>query len=160
MAMITDPAPKKSKALKKQRVELPLWDNEHWLIMDEEMEALLAEKGLKRVRVPMEKGDFVLWDSRCAHASADFTKECEEDVYCLQVFVSMAPRIEDHVAYEKEIEKREKAFNECRTSKHSARELRLFQKTTKTSDIRQLCAPRPARHLTDEELKLHGLLKY
>ena len=152
----------KSKALKKQRVELPLWDNEQWLIMDEEMEALLAEKGLKRVRVPMEKGDFVLWDSRCVHSSADFTKQCGQDDYRLQVFVSMAPRIKDPVAYEKEVEKRKKAFHDCRTSKHSARELRLFPKNPRAyvPDTRQLCTPRPAKDLTEEALKLHGLLKY
>lgn len=155
-----DKLEKKKKVLEK---EIPMWNDTHWLILSENMKESLKRKGLKRVRVPMEAGDFVLWDSRCVHSSSDFTKEADPTEFRLQVFVSMAPVPADAKVYKKEIEKRKKYWEKGVTTKHSAQILRPFplkpfvHAGQKIADFTKI---ESYNELTPEQQKLHGLIAY
>lgn len=146
----------------KRKNDLSIWYDEQWLIMNDEMLDFIESKGLKRTRIEMSQGDLVLWDSRSIHSSADFTRQSIPGSYRLQVFVSFAPRVPDGPEYDKEIEKRKKAFAEGRTSKHSAQQIRLFSKQPRiykkpTKTFMKLPS---YSEMTEKEQKFHGLVKY
>jgi hypothetical protein len=151
----------KEKGIKRKK-DLSIWYDEQWLIMNDEMLDFIESKGLKRKRVEMSQGDLVLWQSRSIHSSADFTRQSIPGSYRLQVFVSFAPRVADGPDYEKEIEKRKKAFAEGRTSKHSAQQIRLFSKQPRMyKKPTKTFAELPSYDgMTEKEQKFHGLIPY
>ena len=107
--------------LKLQKVE-----EENWQIMNEAQLNLLKSKGLEMTRVPMNAGDVVLWRSDVVHASAPYCQDADEKKHRLQVFVSMGPVLESKTERVKESVIRQKAYDQGRVSKHSARRIKLF----------------------------------
>lgn len=166
---IVDQAQKKQKTetakLKKMPKSFPLWKEDNWLIMTDEMKAFLKKRGLERIRVPLKQGDVVLWDSRTVHYSSDFTRACNRLEYRLQVFVSFAPRLRGE-AYEAEIKKRQQGWKEGRTSHCQAQQLKFFSMAPRTrsqEDKDKVNSMNPVEsfnELTLEEKKFHGLVKY
>lgn len=137
--------------------------NKNWLIMnDETLDYLENEKELVRTRISLNKGDCILWDSRLVHASAGPCKTSTSP-YRLQVFACMAPVPKERQAYQKELEKRQSKFKECRTSKHSAPMIRFFPPTPRTygnTNVPEFQAPIACPNMTKEEQYLHGLVAY
>jgi ectoine hydroxylase-related dioxygenase (phytanoyl-CoA dioxygenase family) len=165
LAQISMNTPEKKKLLAKLRQypkgDVPVWYDENWLIMTDEMMDYLEQENITRKRISLDTGDLVLWDSRCVHASADFTKRSIPNSYRLQVFVSFAPRLPNGVEYDREIKKRTNAFFSGRTSKHSAQILRLFPIAPRTYGKREtLESVYSYEELTEEEKKFHGLIHY
>jgi len=153
---------KKIKAKINKTKNLDLYGATHSVMIRGKMIDYLKERGLTRMRIPLNAGDFVLWDSRAVHSSAGFTAKCPMDEIRLQVFVCMAPIPEDKVVYATERLARIKAFLEGRTSMHSTPIIKLFAKTPHTygkneSDFQKV---EPYAELTEDEKKLHGLIKY
>jgi ectoine hydroxylase-related dioxygenase (phytanoyl-CoA dioxygenase family) len=131
----------------------------HWEVMSDNQKTFLREKcDLKVVRVPLEAGDMVLWDSRTVHTSATYTKDSDQNACRIQVFVAMKPAVNTP----EEIEKRAKAFEAGRVSKHSADYIRLFPKQPHThgSNPAPCEIPPSDPNMTDEEKRLHGLIPY
>ena len=134
---------------------------EHWLIMGEKQQEYMRAHGLVMKRVPLERGDFVLWQSRLVHASAGYCRTTDVDSFRLQVFVSMAVASNDPA----EIAKRQKYVELKRTSKHSARDMRYFGATSRIYSAEQkekheaLTIP-DCPEMSEEEKKLHGLIPY
>jgi ectoine hydroxylase-related dioxygenase (phytanoyl-CoA dioxygenase family) len=134
----------------------------HWSIMGPEHVAFLKSKGLEMKRVPLKRGDFVLWQSRLVHASAPYCKTARPDSLRVQVFVSMAPAVRDDP---KETAKRIEAYEKGVVSKHSADRIRLFGKTPRLYGkddmelMKSLKVP-PSAELSEEEKLLHGLVPY
>jgi ectoine hydroxylase-related dioxygenase (phytanoyl-CoA dioxygenase family) len=145
----------KRKSYSKKKLEL------HWSIMGKKHIALLRENNLFMHRVSMQRGDFVLWQSRLVHSSAPYCKTARKDALRLQVFVSMAPAVRDR----EEIRLRNEAYTKGLVSKHSADRIRLFPKMPRIygkdgMEIYQSLRIPPSAPLSDEEKRVHGLLPY
>lgn len=129
--------------------------------------SFLREKGLDSIRVPLRKGDIVLWDSRSVHASAPAVRSGQTKVRSV-AFVCMMP---SDKCNPKDIEKRNKAVTEGRTSAHWPNKVTLFGKRPwahgKTVPIAETEKPealaeRKAQVLSlpNETLSLLGLVPY
>lgn len=153
--MRTEDAEKGGKKRPRKKME------EHWLIMGEKQSAYMREKGLDMLRVPLKRGDFVLWQSRLVHASATYCKTTNPDAFRIQVFVSMDVASNDP----EEIKKRQKYCALKRVSKHSSKRLRLFGTKPRSfhheQEVKHQAFTVPdCPDMTEEEKKLHGLIPY
>ena len=128
-----------------------------WLVMNEACKALLKEKGLQMTRVPMKAGDFVLWDSRTAHASAGYCKTVAATTTRLQVFVCMRPIKPE--TREVEMKKRQRAYKDGRVSKHNAECIALFGKKPRLYKpaVVEFNVPASAE-MSEDEMRVHGLI--
>jgi ectoine hydroxylase-related dioxygenase (phytanoyl-CoA dioxygenase family) len=145
----------KRKSFSKKKLEL------HWSIMGPKHVAFLREKGLEMERIPLQRGDFVLWQSRLVHSSAPYCKTARKDALRLQVFVSMARAVDDPA----ERRKRNEAYEKGLVSKHSADRIRLFAKMPRIygkegMEIMQSLNIPDSVPLSDEEKRVHGLIPY
>jgi hypothetical protein len=137
----------------------------HWMVMNTEQLAFLKSKGLEMKRIPMKKGSFVFWDSRTVHASAPYCATARKDAMRIQIFIAMAPVLEDPEAVAEDRELRQKGYDEGRVSKHSAAMIRLFGKTPRQYNrdhgvlYKKMRIPRSLK-MTREEKRLYGLKSY
>jgi hypothetical protein len=131
----------------------------HWEIMIPEQLTFLRSKGLEMRRVPMNAGDFVLWDSRTVHSSAPYCADAPLSAMRLQIFVCMRPVTE---LSEKERKVRREAYESGRVSKHSADQIRLFGKQPRMysqedkATHEKMKVP-PSVELSEEEKLVYGL---
>lgn len=137
----------------------------HWQVMTVRQLAYLRSKGLNMIRVPMNKGDFVLWDSRTVHSSAGRCKTAREDMTRLQVFACMRPASKDERVISRETKKRRRAYDEGLVSKHSADEIRLFGKKPRTYSAKEdekhaRTRVPPSAPMSPLERMTHGLEEY
>lgn len=133
----------------------------HWEMMNPAQLKFLHEKGFRMIRVPVNRGDFILWNSALVHASAKPCKTADPMMHRMHIFISMAPAMWS----EKEQQTRQKAYDEGRVSKHSADKIRLFDKTPRifnSDQKKQLdeCVIPKSTPMTLEEKQLHGLVPY
>lgn len=131
-----------------------------WVVLEDEI--LLIKHGLERVRVPLEKGDVIFWDSRLVHGSTEFQDPSPYRAYRLQVFVSMAPIPSDPKIYAQQLAKRKKYWSESRTTRHCAKIVTVFPKQPRTygRDCSMFKTPPPFMDLTEREKQFHGLVAY
>lgn len=136
----------------------------HWEIQEGPQIQYLREQGLVMKRIPLGKGDFVLWESRLCHASAPHCKTARADAVRLQVFVCMRPALTGEEAA-REKAKRELGYAKGLVSKHSADHMRFFGKTPRifSAEMKQkydsFRIP-PSVEMNEAEKKLHGLALY
>ena len=95
---------------------------------DGEEEWLLA-KGCKHVYIECPAGSLVLWDSRTVHAGREPLKNRVEPNERCVVYTSYLPRSQ---ATPKQLIKKQKAFNEGRSTTHNAIKCKLFPKQPRT----------------------------
>ncbi len=133
-----------------------------WEIMGKEQLEYLRVNGLKLKRVPLDRGDVVLWDSRTVHSSSKYCDTARPDAWRLQLFVCMAPIPKTGI--EKEIQKRRAAREEGRVSKHSADRIRLFAKKPRLYNEenearfdKMTSRVKYDVEMTDDEERLYGL---
>jgi hypothetical protein len=136
-----------------------------WQVMRPEQLAYLREHGLEMKRIPMKKGDVVLWRSNLVHASAPYCKTAPKDAMRLQIFVCMKPIPDDPVRNAKDMERRREAYDEGRVSRHSADWISLFGKKPHiygpdgNATHQKMRTPRSLK-MTRAEKRLYGLIPY
>ncbi len=136
----------------------------HWEIMKEEHHqvSFLRSKGLEMKRVPLKRGDMVLWDSRVVHSSSPYFATCPAGAQRIQIFACMLPV--SRVPFEQravQMAKRQKAYDDGVVSKHSPDLIRFFGKLPQTYGKPQGHFVVPASvQMTLEEKRLHGLAPY
>ncbi len=87
------------------------------------------EKNLEPVRIMCKAGDLVLWDSRTIHAGCNPVKgRANPKLRCVG-YVCYTPRA---WATKKDLEKKQKAFQEGRTTSHWPHKVKLFGKRPRT----------------------------
>lgn len=108
---------------------------EDWEVMNPNQLTYLKAQGLEMTRIPLERGSFVLWDSRTVHSSASYCASAPPDAMRVQIFVCMRPVPTDPNEVEKEMKIRQQAYETGRVSKHSADHIRLFDPKPRTRSI-------------------------
>lgn len=134
----------------------------HWQVMTPNQISYLREKGLDMIRVPLNKGDVVLWDSRTVHSSAGYCKTAPVDSVRIQLFVCMRPIPTDPLVVKREMGIRKLAYDTGRVSKHSADYIRLFGKVPriycqKDKMVHEKMNVPKSVTMTKEEEELYGL---
>jgi hypothetical protein len=108
----------------------------------------------KQKCITCKAGDMVFWDSRTIHAGKEAVKGRAAPNFRCVVYVCMLPR---SIATPAQLAKKQKAFNEMRTTNHHPVRVKLFAKTPRTygkelKPITQL----PMPILTRSEKQLAG----
>ncbi len=132
-----------------------------WLVMNDETKAFLKSKSLELIRVPLEKGSVVFWDSRTCHSSSGYCRTSDSHTTRLQVFVCMSPAEKDKKIFKTEYEKRKKGYDEGRVSRHNPIVVSLFPKNPRLYAPAKIQFNIPKSiELSENEKKMHGLLYY
>jgi len=104
------------------------WPSNNWYKLNPEEEKWYFDKGCEYIRVKCPKGSVILWDSRTIHCGIqqEINKAPE---YRAVIYVCYQPR---KLASEKDIIKKQKAFNEMRSTTHYPCKVKLFPKDPQT----------------------------
>ena len=98
-------------------------------LQNEEQYKYFVDKQCKQVCIKCKRGSLVLWDSRLFHQGIEPRKERTEANFRLIVYICMTPRDR---AKEKDLLKKQKAFNELRMTTHNPHKPILFGKNPRT----------------------------
>jgi ectoine hydroxylase-related dioxygenase (phytanoyl-CoA dioxygenase family) len=126
-----------------------------WKKLTPEEQQFYVDKGCSYRRIMCPRGSLVLWDSRTIHCGTEAIKGREKPNFRAVVYVCYGPR---ELATEKNIKKKQQAFQEMRLTTHHPYRVRLFAKYPRTyggevPEITQINPP----ILTDLGKKLAGL---
>lgn len=100
-----------------------------WYKLKDQESNFYKDKGCQPVRIVCDKGDLVLWDSRTIHCGCESIKGRTEENFRSVVYLCYLPRLGTSAA---NLKKKQKAFNELRTTKHHPQKSLLFAKTPRT----------------------------
>jgi hypothetical protein len=95
----------------------------------EELDFFIKEKGCEPIRICCPRGSLVLWDSRTMHAGYESSRSRTNPNFRMVAYVCYVPRSQ---ATPKQLLKKQKAFNEQRTTSHWPQYSKLFGKTPRT----------------------------
>ena len=104
-------------------------DKSDWFKLNEEQELFYLNKGCEYKKIKCPKGSLVLWDSRTIHCGTEALKNRKKENYRAVIYVCYLPR---KLCDSKNIIKKQKAFNELRTTNHYPCKIKLFPKTPNT----------------------------
>jgi hypothetical protein len=104
-------------------------DKSDWYKLNNEQIQYYKEKGCLCKRVLCDAGDMVLWDSRTIHCGIEPMKKRKELNFRNVAYICMMPR---NTATPAMIRKKQKAFNEKRTTNHWANRPKIFPVTPRT----------------------------
>ncbi len=104
-------------------------NKDDWYKLNEDEYNFYSDKGCKEVRISCPKGSLVLWDSRTIHCGIEPFKERKTPNFRCVVYLCYQPRT---MVDNKNIEKKQKAFEELRMTSHWPCKVKLFAKTPRT----------------------------
>lgn len=112
------------------------------------------EKGCTEQKIKCPKGSLVLWDSRTIHCGTEPLKERVKQNFRCVVYLCYLPR---SLCNNANLRKKQKAFNDLRTTNHNPCKIKLFSKEPRTyggimPNITQINPP----VLSDLGMKLAG----
>jgi hypothetical protein len=104
-------------------------DKTDWYKLTKEQEQFYYDKGcvIKNVKCP--KGSLVVWDSRTIHCGIEADKRRTSPVIRAVIYLCYMPR---SLCDKTNLKKKQKAFNELRTTSHYPCKIKLFSKTPRT----------------------------
>ncbi len=134
----------------------------HWMELTDAQMQFLKSKGLAPVRVSLNRGDMVLWDSRTVHSNSGWCATAPQGAERLQSLICMGPapavgtkNHDDEVAFRRE------CYANNITGKHSYNPTRAFPRIPRKYGPTQYAPdPLPPAELTLEQMWLHGLEPY
>jgi ectoine hydroxylase-related dioxygenase (phytanoyl-CoA dioxygenase family) len=100
-----------------------------WYKLSKEQEQFFADKGCVEKRIKCPKGSLVLWDSRTIHCGVESNKTRDNSKFRAVVYLCYQPK---NLSNNKMIIKKQKAFNEIRTTSHWPSKVKLFPKNPRT----------------------------
>lgn len=104
-------------------------DKSDWYKLTDEETNYYLEKGCSIERISCPAGSMVFWDSRTIHCGSNALKTRKEYNYRLVVYLCYMPRSQ---ATQKELKKKQKAFQELRMTSHWPVKSKLFSKNPRT----------------------------
>ena len=129
-------------------------DKSDWYKLTKEEEQFYLEKGCYYKRIKCPKGSLVFWDSRTIHCGIEASKPRNNPNLRAVIYLCYMPR---ELCDNKNLKKKQKAFEELRTTNHYPCDIKLFAKTPRTYG-RTLPIIKPLTHPILNELgkKLAG----
>jgi ectoine hydroxylase-related dioxygenase (phytanoyl-CoA dioxygenase family) len=104
-------------------------DKNNWYKLNKEQQLFYEEKNCKIMNIKCPKGSLVFWDSRTIHCGIEANKNRIEPNFRAVIYLCYMPKI---LCSEKNLEKKQKAFNEMRTTSHYPCNIKLFPKHPRT----------------------------
>ncbi len=104
-------------------------DKADWYKLTKEQEAFYYNKGCTIKNIKCPKGSLVFWDSRTIHCGIEANRLRQSPNIRAIIYLCYMPR---KLAGEKDLQKKQKAFNELRTTTHYPCKIKLFPKTPRT----------------------------
>ena len=103
--------------------------NDDWYKLNPDEVNFYIDRGCLPQAIKADIGSLVLWDSRTIHQGKEAEKLRSRENFRMVAYVCMLPRA---MSNEKALLKKQKAFNELRTTNHWANNPKLFPKTPRT----------------------------
>lgn len=109
--------------------EFNITDKDDWYKLTKEQEEFYYNKGciIKNIKCP--KGSLVFWDSRTIHCGIEANKKRTISNIRSVIYLCYMPRSQCNEA---NLKKKQKAFNELRTTSHYPCKIKLFSKSPRT----------------------------
>ena len=104
-------------------------DKSDWYKLNKTEEDFFKQKGCKESRIKCPKGSLVLWDSRTIHCGVEAQKSRNKSKFRAVVYLCYQPK---SFSNKKQIEKKQKAFTDLRTTSHWPAKIKLFPKYPRT----------------------------
>jgi len=126
-----------------------------WYKLTKEEQQFYTDKGCDIRNIKCPKGSLVFWDSRTIHCGIEADKKREIPNIRLVIYLCYMPRKDCNNA---NLKKKQKAFNERRTTNHYPCKIKLFPKTPRTygNDLPVITLPNEELMLTELGKKLAG----
>jgi len=125
-----------------------------WYKLKKEEEDFYINKGCSHKKIHCPKGSLVFWDSRTIHCGVQPLKKRSEANIRAVIYLCYMPR---SLCDKKNLRKKQKAFEELRTTTHYPCNIRLFPKTPRTyGSPMPPITPIPTPLLTELGKKLAG----
>lgn len=109
--------------------EFEIKDKTDWYKLNKEEEKFYFDKGCEIKKIMCPKGSLVLWDSRTIHCGVEAHKGRINKKWRSVIYLCYHPR---DLSDEKQIKKKQKAFNELRTTCHWPAKIKLFPNKPRT----------------------------
>jgi len=110
-------------------IKYDIKNKDDWYKLTKEEENFYLEKGCEYKKIKCPKGSLVLWDSRTIHCGAEPLKERLLPNFRAIIYLCYMPR---KLCDAKNLKKKQKAFNEQRTTSHWPSKIKLFPKNPRT----------------------------
>ena len=104
-------------------------DKSDWYKLSKEQEIFYSNKGCSIKNIKCPKGSLVFWDSRTIHCGIEADKRRTIPNFRAVIYLCYMPR---HLCNETNLKKKQKAFNEIRTTNHYPCKIKLFPKVPRT----------------------------
>ena len=104
-------------------------DKKNWYKLKREEEQFFIDKECVYKKIKCPKGSVVFWDSRTIHCGTEAMRERIKPNFRAVIYLCYMPR---SLSTPKMLEKKQKAFNELRTTSHWANKPTLFAKHPRT----------------------------
>jgi hypothetical protein len=100
-----------------------------WYKLTKEQNEFYLEKGCTIKNIKCPKGSLVLWDSRTIHCGIEANKKRSVPNIRTVIYLCYMPR---YLCNKSNLKKKQKAFNELRTTTHNPCKIKLFPKYPRT----------------------------
>lgn len=104
-------------------------NKDDWYKLTKDEENFYVEKGCDYKNIRCPKGSLVLWDSRTIHCGVEALKTRLVPNFRAVIYLCYMPR---YLCSDKNLKKKQKAFQDLRTTSHYPCEIKLFPKTPRT----------------------------
>jgi hypothetical protein len=104
-------------------------DKNNWYKLTKEQENFYVNKDCDYKKIKCPKGSLVFWDSRTIHCGVEAMKERTVQNFRAVIYLCYAPR---NLCDLKNLKKKQKAFEELRTTSHWPCIVKLFSKSPRT----------------------------
>ena len=104
-------------------------DKSDWYKLTKDQQAFYDAKGCKIKNIKCPKGSMVFWDSRTIHCGIEADKRRAFPTIRAVIYLCYMPR---NICNSVNLKKKQKAFNELRTTSHYPCKIKLFPKGPRT----------------------------
>lgn len=104
-------------------------DKADWYKLKKEEEQFYKESGCTEKKIKCPKGSLVLWDSRTIHCGTEAMRTRKKANFRAIAYTCYQPR---SLSNDKQIQKKQKAFNDIRMTSHWPAKIKLFPKKPRT----------------------------
>jgi hypothetical protein len=104
-------------------------DKSNWYKLNKEQEKFYSDKGCNIKNIKCPKGSLVFWDSRTIHCGIEASKKRIVSNFRAVIYLCYMPR---NLSSKSNLKKKQKAFNELRTTNHYPCDIKLFCKNPRS----------------------------
>ena len=109
--------------------EFNITDKDDWYKLTKDQEEFYYKRGCEVKNIKCPKGSLVFWDSRTIHCGIEANKARSVPNIRAVIYLCYMPRSQCNEA---NLKKKQKAFNELRTTSHYPCKIKLFSKSPRT----------------------------